>query len=217
MVGYNEHYLLWYNIMNPILVAGTWAWQDDGKTNWFCPGHPFGQFLTEQGFPPTYDGDKPFIWSTDLAGVPFFTSKKDWAAGGAALAYFVKEKLQCPGEQTAIIEHSHGLQVVAYAAAEHDLKINTLISVGSPIRKDMQKQYEALRSNTKYWLHIHSDKSDHMQWFGELFDGHFGIVRETPLADRNDFVPKVGHSDLLYYPNLYHFWKDKGWLLHLKG
>lgn len=202
--------------MRPILVAGTGSWRDDGAVDWYCPGHAFGAFLRAEGVEPLYDGDgdacRPFIWSTDLAGLPFFTNRKDWAAGGAALAYFIKSCRRLPGARTALIVHSHGLQVAAYAAAEHGLKVDTLISVGSPIRKDLTAPYEALRHQTRFWLHIHSDWSDRWQWFGELFDGHFGIVRESALADRNDFVPKVGHSEILREPAQFHHWTERGWL-----
>lgn len=209
--------------MNPVLVAGTNSWADDGRVDWYCPGHPFGQFLHAQGITPSYDwnrsGAKPFVWSTDLGGVPFLTRRHnaDWSAGGAALAYFLMARSQRPGEQTALIVHSHGLQVAAFAAAEHDLKIGTLISMGSPIRRDLAPQYAKLRANTQYWLHVHSDRTDRWQWFGELFDGHLGIVRECPLADRNDFVARVGHSELLRDPAQYHYWLEHQWLDQLKG
>lgn len=202
--------------MRPILVAGTGSWKDHDDKDWFCPGHYFGQFMTLQGLAPIYDGDRPFIWSTDLDGVPW-AGKKDWAAGAAALSYFVQAQASVQGKDTALIAHSHALQVAAIAAAEHNLKINVLITMGSPIRKDMAKEYAALRANTKYWLHVHSDGSDRWQWLGEMFDGHFGIVRETPLADRNDFVPKVGHSELLRDPKQYHNWVEHKWLDLLKG
>ena len=210
-------------VTRTVLVAGTWAWRDDNTVGWYCPGHPFGQFLAAQGVPVCYDGARPFEWSTGLGGVPLFGGATEWPAGGAALSYFVD---QCGCQPVNAIAHSHGLQVAAYAAAEHGTRFNTLISVGSPLRKDMAARYAVLRKNTRYWLHIHSDGSDRWQWFGELCDGnwrawlpggHSRIVRTTPLADANDFVPKVGHSDLLYTPSTYHFWTERGWLGHLKG
>lgn len=206
--------------MEPFLVAGTGSWKDDGRVDWYCPGHPFGRFLQEQGVTPTWDGSRPFVWSTDLGGVPW-TGKSDWAAGGAALAYFVMAFQKRAANRTAVIAHSHGLQVAAYAAAEHGLKIQTLITVGSPIRNDLKAQYQALRANTAYWLHIHSDGSDRWQWRGELFDTlnpfRWRVRRDAPLADKNDFVPKVGHSDLLRDPTQYHNWVERGWLDLLKG
>lgn len=203
--------------MNPILIPGTGSWAHDGRCDWYCPGHPFGQFLTYQGVAPLYDGDRPFIWSTDLNGVPWLRDRRfvDWAAGGAALNYFVREDLRQPGAATALIAHSHALQVVLFACAEHDLKVDTLISMGSPVRQDMMPVAQRARPNIARWLHVHSDHSDRWQWFGELFDEHVGIVREHPLADVNDFVPKVGHSELLRDPQQYHWWLEKGWLMWL--
>lgn len=209
--------------MQPILVAGTGSWEDDGRIDWYCPGHAFGKFLTEQGVAPSYDGSgqerpsRPFVWSTGLAGVPFFTSKKTWAAGGAALKYFAVSQLRLGGRQTSLIAHSHGLQVALFACAEQDLKVDVLISVGSPVREDMMPVAERAMRNIGYWLHLYSDGSDRWQWFGELFDGHLGIVRKHPLADQNDSVSKVGHSKLLRDPAQYHYWVERGWLDLLKG
>lgn len=205
--------------MNPVLVAGTSSWKNDNRIDWYWPGHAFGEFLVEQGVSPLFDGDKPFIWSTELSGIPMFSknSKSDWAAGAAALAYYVIAMKDRRAGETAIIAHSHALQVTAYAAAIHGLKINTLITVGSPIRKDMSLAYERLRANTKYWLHLYSDWSDRWQWFGELFDGHLGIVRQHPLADENVCTPGVGHSDLLRERDRYHLWKEKLWIDKLQS
>lgn len=205
--------------MQPFLVAGTNSWDNDGAVDWYCPGHPFGRFLEAHECAPTYDGQKPFIWSTDVGGVPWARGGNyiDWAAGAAALSYFITAKHHCVGAETGIIAHSHALQVVAFAASDHDLKVDCLITVGSPLRKDMRERYKVLRANTRHWLHIHSDRSDNWQWLGTLFDGHFGVVRETPLADENAFVPKVGHSELLRDPLTYHHWLERRWLDQMKG
>lgn len=209
--------------MTPFLVAGTGSWKDTNAVDWYCPGSDFAQFLAKAGVPPAFDGNgtpKPFVWSTDLGGTPW-TGKDDWAAGGAALAYFVADRLGRQAMATAAIVHSHGLQVAAYAAAEHGLKFRTLISVGSPIRYDLAAQYKALKANTGYWLHLHSDGTDRWQWLGELFDRRnpfaWRVVRDCPYADKNDFVPKVGHSQLLRDPAQFHYWVDRGWIDPLKG
>jgi hypothetical protein len=52
----------------------------------------------------------------------------------------VLAELRTPASATAAIVHSHGLQVAAFAAAEHNVKFSRLISVGSPIRKDMSER-----------------------------------------------------------------------------
>ena len=211
--------------MTPILVPGTGSWQDDNRVDWYCPGSPFVDFLDRQNLAPAfgrrydlgYDiGLAPFIWSTDLAGVPILSRLATWAAGGAALAYFVEVSANLRGKDTAVIAHSHGLQPVLYSCAEQNLRVAQLISVGSPVRHDMLAIAKRARPRIGFWRHLHSDASDRWQWLGELFDSHFSIVRAHPLADENVGVPKVGHSELLRDASLFHLWVDEGWLQPLQ-
>jgi hypothetical protein len=206
--------------MRAILIAGTHSWNPDGiQPDWFQSGSPFSRFLDQQtNIRPVFgpDGNRPFTWSTDLGGVGF--GKGDlrvWEAAGVNLFDYIVPPLapavRIPSSDTLLIAHSHGLQVALFALA-YGLKVTRLISVGSPIRKDMAETAKRARPNIGEWIHVHSDGSDKWQWFGEMFDGHFGIVREAPLADRNDFVPHVGHSELLRDPQHFHFWKEKGWI-----
>lgn len=196
--------------MSMILVAGTNSWDNDDDVDWFHPKHPFAKMLQDSGISVLDDNGLPFIWTTNVDGLVVERKNHiDWSAGGAALSYFTRMKQETVPD---IIAHSHGLQVVLYACANHGMRVNVLISVGSPVRKDMEEIAKKARLNIGHWIHIHSDKSDKWQWLGELFDGKFGIVREHPLADRNDFVPKVGHSELLRDPKKYPLWKQKGWL-----
>ena len=208
--------------MKTILIAGTGSWDADDDIDWYCPTHPFVDYLIQQGVEPLFGANgKPFIWSTNLSGVPFFTrrNKTDWSAGGAALAYFIDARVKTPGETINVIAHSHGLQIVLYACAYYGVRVRSLISVGSPIRKDMLTVSEKARPDITHWLHIHSDFSDKWQLLGQLFDGKLDVwlqQREHPLADSNDFVAGVGHSKLLRAPEHYHYWLDRGWLDSLK-
>lgn len=196
-------------------VAGTWASRRTGE--WSEVSSPFSGFLQQHGCANLCaKADVPFEWTTNLDLFP--PRHDDWKAGGAALFYFIVPPLhpefRVPPEETVVITHSHGLQVALYAAAM-GLKIDRLIDVAGPVRKDMMDVAKTARPNIRRWLHLHSDFSDRMQWLGELFDGHFGIVREHPLADENDGVRKVGHGGLLRDPNDFHFWGDRGWLTFL--
>lgn len=187
------------------------------RKQWYHPDSDFVHYMNEEG-----EGDylfplEPFIWSSDLDGLAALDEghHTDWIAGGYAL----RDHLQpiaapdaVPLPHRNIIAHSHGLQVVAYALARAGLRINTLVTVGSPIRADMEAAYKRMRANVNYWLHLYSDETDHMQWFGELGDGHIGIQRTTPYADSNQFTAGVGHSDILFVPKDFHLWKDSGWL-----
>jgi len=201
-----------------VLVAGTFSWNGSDRGDWYAPGSPFAVFLASRGVEPLFgvrpDGPHPFTWSTELGGIGG-RGRVVWQAAGVNLFNYLVPPLcpdrQLPSAETNLIAHSHGLQVVLFAAAA-GLNINTLISVGSPVRRDMWATAVTARLNIRHWLHIHSDQSDRWQWLGELFDGHLGIVREHPLADQNDFVPVVGHSELLRNPEHFHHWSDRGWL-----
>jgi hypothetical protein len=199
--------------MKTILVAGTDAWAETVAGRWYCPGSPYAAFLQAHAVEPVFGGDaaapQPFIWSTDLDGLPFRRKHVQWSAGGAALAYFARTT------PIAIVAHSHGLQVVLYACARYGLRIDRLISVSSPVRNDMAAVAAAARPNIGRWLHLHSDGSDRWQWFGELFDGHFGVVRAHPLADKNDAVPGVGHTGVLEDAANFHYWTERDWLTWL--
>lgn len=161
----------------------------------------------------------PFLWSTDLNGIGA-KNQEDWKATGRALFYYfvpqLRPELAIRPCRSNVICHSHGLQGVLFACA-YGLKLNALISVGSPVRKDMEAVAKLARPNIARWLHIHSDGSDRWQWLGELFDGHFGIVREHPLADKNVAVAGVGHAGVLRDPADFPLWDTGGWIEFFKG
>jgi len=207
--------------VHPILVAGTGSWNDDARVDWYTPGSRFARFLEAEGLAPTFGPGaghvNPFVWSTSVAGIPVFSRRATWPAAGIALAYFITMMADLRGHETAIIAHSHALQVVLYACVNAGIKVAHLISVESPVRRDMLEVATRARPLIGHWLHIYSDWSDRWQWLGELFDGHLGVVRAHPLADRNDSVAGVGHSALLRDPTQFYRWTDLGWLDPLRG
>lgn len=190
-----------------ILVAGTGGWHEG---EWNEATSPFVAYLRSHQVEPIFADNRPFTWSTDLGGVGF--GDKDlrcWHAGGINLYSYIVPPL-CPDKRippidTNVITHSHGLQVALFACAE-GLKINTLISVCGPIRKDMAPVAAKARPNITKWINLYSDGSDRWQWFGEFFDGHLGIVREAPLADVNKQIPETGHSGLVRDPQFQPQW-----------
>jgi hypothetical protein len=200
--------------MRAVLIAGTHEWDGGEPTGWHVPGSPFVEFIQAQGIQPVFADNRPYLWSTGLGGVGI--GNKDlavWEAAGInLLAYCVPPlcpERRIPANDLLVITHSHGLQVALYAFA-YGLK-GRLIDVSGPVRKDMRVIAEAARPNIRSWTHIHSDQSDRWQWLGELFDGHLGIVRKHPLADRNSLVAGVGHSELLNDPTLFHHWITRAW------
>jgi hypothetical protein len=97
------------------------------------------------------------------------------------------------------------------------MKVNNLISVGSPVRKDMKAIVKLARPNIKFWLHISDTKWDTWSFAGTLTDNWlFHKDLRHPEADINDQVPGIGHSKILYDPSFHHLWIDNGWLERLK-
>jgi hypothetical protein len=178
-------------------VAGTGANKKDNR--WWLSDSAFSKYLLELGYRPLRSD--AFVWSTDLDG--FWAGHSDWDAAGAALTYYFAHTRAADRN---VICHSHGLQAVLYACGKYGLEINSLTSVCSPIRKDMEELAGKARSSIGYWTHIHSDWSDRTQILGSLWDGAFGIVRTHPLADINVKIPGVGHSDLLKKPSSFFHW-----------
>lgn len=189
-----------------LLIPGTygWGWTDDAA-QWWHPSSPFVAFLQREGF-AILGGDCPFVWSTELDGIPNWLKRPKrkhviWEAGGLNLYAYLANRLvpieYVPIRDRNIIAHSHAMQVVAYGCA-NGLKVNRLLTIGSPVREDMRDVYELARPNIAQWRHLYSDASDRIQWFGTLFDGKLGIVRRQAFADLNVQVPRVSHSKLLH-------------------
>lgn len=201
-----------------VLVPGTNAvFRSDGDVDqWWQPGSPFSQLLAKNDCLPVRL--EPFYWSSDVDGTKFWPwqwfrkdNHRDWRGAAWAFIYYMRD---IPLEERNVIAHSHGLQVVLYAAS-YGLKVNRLISVMSPVRADMEPTAYAALPNIGAWLHIHSDSSDKMQVFGSIFDGRWGIHRTHPLAT-NLHLPKVGHSTILKSTNMA-LWETEGLIDFLKG
>lgn len=208
------------SLTSVILIAGTNSWRP-GVREWYMPGSPFVAFLQAQGIEPVFgQNGRPFTWSTDLGGVGFGDGDhRVWQAAGVNLIDYVVPP-RCPNLRilpayTNVIAHSHALQVVLYACAD-GLEVDTLVSVGSPVRADMEDTARWARPRIRRWIHLHSDRSDRWQWLGGLFDGRLGIVRRHPLADQNIAIPSVGHSTILRDPQAFHHWQDSGVIAALR-
>jgi hypothetical protein len=215
-----------------IPVAGTSGWADDSaklaqygrnEVRWWQDSYLY-YFLKAEGFNVPNVKD-PYIWTTDLGGTSFWRrwaiwkgkisltrDHRDWIAGGAALRWYIKGH-NLDDSDVNIIAHSHGLQVVAYAS-EQGLKINHLISVGSPVRRDMEEVYK--RMNVRRWLHIFDGNNDRIQWAGQLGDGFLSRRLKNSYANFNHPLPNIEHSRVLSDPDAFHYWKDMFWLDFLR-
>jgi hypothetical protein len=197
-----------------LAVAGTHGTRREDE--WNHLGSAFTRFMLRRGFVSIEErAASPFVWSTDL---DLGRSHRDWQAGGRALLYYLvpplHPHLRLPPGRTRLVAHSHGGQVALYAAS-YGLKVECLVTVGTPVRGDMREVAEAARPNIKRWLHLYSPR-DLTQILGSLFGGGFRVRRRMPLADLNREMPK-GHGDVLRDPSVMHAWVDDGWLAFVAG
>lgn len=176
-----------------ITVEGTWG-SKRGELDWWRFGSPFWHYLITSGFARTaVPVTKKFHWDDSVEGI--FGKNKRWKLGGERLGYYAKA-YRNPNRKLLVIAHSHGGQVAAYAASK-GMRIDCLVTVATPVRKDMKQTYEYARGNIGCWIHLYSDRSDWMQWFGSWFDGSWRLRRKMSYADQQIQIPGVGHSGLL--------------------
>jgi hypothetical protein len=202
-----------------VAVPGTWAARDiSNPAAWWRSGSPFAAFLERRaGLVPLRPMD-PFLWSTDVTGAPAVPwpwrkglEHSDWRAGGDHLAYYLAV-LKAP----RVIAHSHGAQVVAYAA-RRGCYIHRLITVGSPARADMDPIWRAALLNIGAWCHLYFT-GDRMQIFGSLGDRALRLLREMRYPGVvNQKVPGLDHSDVLARPERFDLWLSQGWADFLRG
>jgi hypothetical protein len=192
------------------LVPGTHAWSPTQLTGqWYHDGSLFRARLAAEQMRCSV-----FPWSTGLDGLLPWRKLHLWHATGLHLyerivPYHAPEH-RIPPYRTHVVTHSHGLQPALVAAAE-GLYIHTLIDICGPVRHDVTDKYGVrARKNIGFWLHVHSDRSDTMQWLGGIGDGAFGITRPHPLANVNHYLPNAGHSAVLNEPEWLVVWN--AWL-----
>lgn len=198
-------------------VPGTGAGAITKDDDWTRPSSPFSAFLARHGIlNRAAEATHPFVWSTNLN---FGRGhKSDWIAGAYGLLYYHVSPhhpaWRIPGKDTHLICHSHGGQVALYAAA-FGLKVNTLVTVGTPVVRDMGEIVRLARPNIRRWLHCRS-KRDWWQLLGSVFDGRLGFYRDFPQADRSEWMPK-GHGNVLRDAELFEpFWVERGLIEFLK-
>ena len=177
-----------------VLVTGTWGekseeeWHKDKK---------WKDDLADIGI-KQLDRDVPFLWSSNLDGL--IGENYDWRSGGAALKNYIEAR-QCKygitNEPINLISHSHGMQIVAYAAY-FGLRLGTVVTVAGPKRDKLDRQYKSIQTGSKCWIHVHSDWRDVWQLFGSLRWGSpFGQARDMKYANKNVYIPHTSHTDLM--------------------
>jgi hypothetical protein len=202
-----------------ICVHGTWGADFDGgePNQWWESGSPFCVYLGAHGVNAACE--EPFIWSGNVDGVSklwpwnWFRSPefRTWKASGRALGYYMRG---LPYEGRNVLAHSHGGQV-ALCAAAHGVTMRRLITIGTPVRKDMQSTIDKARPHIARWLHIIDPQDDDVQVYGGIGDGNLGVNRLFAQADAIGTM-NGGHSSILNDPKRFDFWRSRGWLRFLE-
>lgn len=196
-------------------IHGTWA-IDEKEIAWWKTSGAFSQFSARNNV-FQLESQHPFVWSSDISGFKYnLTSGNakhtDWRAGGYALAYYLQNTH--PSNRNLII-HSHGLQVVAYAAVL-GVQFNNIITICSPVRNDLKDAYEILNLKTNRWLHIY-DNSDFIQILGQFGDGRWFGSRKVELRSvQNELLKDINHTDVLKVGARMDYWVKRGWFDFLR-
>jgi hypothetical protein len=210
-----------------VAIPGTHGWRGQLTGEWWCDDSDWMDNARLHGFRSLGGTKHPFVWSTDLNGHRFWRHlfgsadwHSDWEAAARALYYYLRpfaddNDTYVPIENRNLVAHSHGLQPVLKACAM-GLKINSLVSVMSPVRRDMLYDAERARPNIGRWLAL-AAHGDHTQRHGSWFDGSLRLDRAHPMADAFDIVPGAGHSKILRDPEWFPLWDTRGWFNWIKG
>lgn len=191
-----------------IPVYGTHG-EDDA---WATPQGVLAPLFARHGlelYPRRFEG-----FTGDLDGVPLDRGR-DWPAGSYAFEYFVEP---IPLLQRRVVAHSHGGAVVLDAAQR--IPINTLITVGTPVRKEVREHGRIAleRGHIRAWLHIHDAGWDWWQRLGMVFDRQwFGAPAFNLPGMVDHAVPRIGHSKVLHDAAAAKLWITQGWLEVLRG
>lgn len=197
-----------------LLVEGTW------RGAWAQARSRFSRMLRDAGFVTEHFQ----AWTRNVDGVPSLWQRgrhRSWIAGGYAFADKVRLlRAQHPGALIVAVCHSHGLQPILYGLARNeDVWLDRLISVCSPVRRDMQRQATGAVKRIGRWRHVFSSGWDFWQWAGELAIGHLQLWRERKWRQAHQNVPidRIGHSKLLNNRRFLDLWKTDGMLDFLRG
>lgn len=175
-----------------IPIPGTDSWdEDENNYQWWERGSEFCRHMATQNLILHAAG--ALEWSTSLDGIP---TRKGHVIWKGAAKHLVCHLERVPLHQRNLIAHSHGGNVVFHALA-YGLRINNLITVGTPVRSDMEASILKGLGNCAYWHHIYDSKTDRVSIMGALFDGSLRIRHHFDLADSQDNIKGIGHSKIL--------------------
>ena len=176
-------------------VAGTHDWNpDEAGGRWWERDSAFATFMSRHDVERRGRAAFPF-WSTALSGALFVgPARRAWWHGAYVLADYLEG---LPFDERNVIALSHGGQVAAIAAGLVT-GVHRLVTVGTPVRKDLARAYRRIRCP---WMHLYSTGwENRWQVFGELFDRGVRRRWDMPAPALNRRVEGIGHGDLLRDP-----------------
>lgn len=190
-----------------IPIPGTFSWDEDPLVyQWYERGSSFETYLREEH--DIHQHPRGYLtWSTALDGVFWKKNMAVWKAAAKHLACHLET---VPWQDRNIIAHSHGGQVAIMAAAS-GLRFRTLITVGTPIRKDVERFADTAAGNIDYWFHICDSHTDLVSILGALFDGRVRIKHRFDQANDVDDICGIGHSKILNDDWAIKLWTERGW------
>jgi hypothetical protein len=191
-----------------IPIPGTDAWdEDENNYQWYERGSSFVRYMATQNLVLHAVGHLP--WSTSLDGIPTRRNHIIWKGAAKHLLCHLE---RVPLKERNIVAHSHGGNVVFHATA-YGLQINNLITVGTPVRSDMEPFILKGLGNIGYWHHICDSKTDKVSIWGALFDGKLRMKHTFDLCDSQDDIAGIGHSKILNDQNCIEYWSTdrRGW------
>jgi hypothetical protein len=185
---------------------------------WWRPGSAFIAMLKAHDL-SVLNEQEPFRWAGRLGGFDDIappdamdayadsSAMVQWSMAGWALKWYISAMLPAPISQPEVdvVAHSHGGQVAAFAAI-YGARFRRLVTVSTPVRRDMLRQRRVLREYTQRWLHFYCN-TDQTQAEGVIGDGELhglpsgdmlNLHRTMPEADQNVEVPTNDHSRMLY-------------------
>ena len=145
---------------------------------------PFQRAARAEGFTVL---DDPFRWS----GLLCVTDPLQWQVAASALCWYCRaHRLEAP----AVACHSHGIQVVGYAAAWGQ-KFSAVVDVEGPVRNELFDIYAAARLNIGRWMHTWN-RGDATIMAGELGEPGPGTAL-MPGVENLEIEWRHGHAGLL--------------------
>lgn len=191
-----------------IPIGGTWSWTEDlNSLQWHMRGSEFTRHMASENL--ILHARTPFEWDAEVDGLFYQRQHAVWKSAAKHLQCHVE---RVPLEERNMIAHSHGGQVLFYAAA-NGVRFNNVITVGTPVRVDMEPIILKAIGNFSYWHHICDSKTDMTAILGTLWDGRFRIKHTFDLADSSSDVKGIGHSRILNDPTDMKRWDwdQSGW------